>query len=66
MKKENLNKITRIINSNDKIVEIYNAQKEIIEQSKHIKKTIKEDKFETYFNFIIFIVAFIIIYYILF
>lgn len=66
MKKENLKTFTYLIKSNYKLEDLYNSQESKVSQASFIKKSIKENNKDLYFNFAFFIIAFILIYLIIF
>ena len=66
MKNENLKTFISKINRGYKLEELYNKEESKIQQVEFIKSELKQNKKDLYFNFVLSLVAFILIYLIIF
>lgn len=62
MKNENLKTFISKINRGYKLEELYNKEESKIQQVEFIKSELKQNKKDLYFNFVLSLVAFILIY----
>ena len=63
MKNENLKTFISKINRGYKLEELYNKEESKIQQVEFIKSELKQNKKDLYFNFVLSLVAFILIYF---
>ena len=66
MKNENLKTFISKINRGYKLEELYNKEESKIQQVEFIKSELKQNKKDLYFNFVLSLLAFILIYLIIF